>query len=313
MLFYIVKLFSINSINYLRILLKLYLIKRFMSFRPRNSKSGVSFISDEHFHSSTFMKGLDLPSRSMSALPDKESDAGDGESVRDGGEETIFDYSSSTIKNHLFQKTGLRIRPKLASAQAVLSSKLEQPLGTREERDEPLSRSPEEMVADSEVEEKQVKERVTADEALQEDSKNEATRKNLCKSRTELKEKLKDRMRERLGGCLDNIDESSERQMADSRRHRQRSWVAKQRHAHTSRDGELYMEKDGEERDGGMKEFVPHPVLSRVLLHSSASSSSSFNNSSAESDEVFSEGEDAAARRKTMSRVSGILGKATTI
>ncbi|XP_063342457.1 inositol-trisphosphate 3-kinase A [Pelmatolapia mariae] len=42
----------------------------------------------------------------------------------------------------------------------------------------------------------------------------------------------------------------------------------------------------------------PHPILSK-LLHSSTSSSSSLNLSSAESDEVFSEGEDAGSKRKT--------------
>ncbi|KAA0709705.1 Inositol-trisphosphate 3-kinase B [Triplophysa tibetana] len=249
----------------------------------------------------------------MSTLSGKASDAGDGEIVRDAGEENIFDFSSSSIKNHHFKTAGLRVRPKLASAQAVLSSKLEQPLGTQmsayeEQEDvkpeylERLARSTDEMTADKDIEKQ-----VMAEEALvKEDSKSEETRKNLWKGRTELKEKLKDRMRERLGGCLDSIDESSEREMTDSRRLRQRSWIAKQRQAHTAKDAELYMdrgtERDGEDKDRGMKEYVPHPVLSRVLLHSSASSSSSFNNSSAESDEVFSEGEDAAARRKTMSR-----------
>lgn len=255
------------------------------------------------------MKALDLPSQSMSTLSGKESDAGDGENARDAGEENIFDFSSSSIKNYHFKNTGPRNRPKLASAQAVLSSKLEQPLGTQtsahEEQEEPeslerLARSTEKMTTD-----KNTEKQARADEALvKEDLKNEATRKNLWKGRTELKEKLKDRMRERLGGCLENMDASSEREMTDSRRQRQRSWVTKQRHAHASRDGELYMDRDSEEQDRGMKEFVPHPVLSRVLLHSSASSSSSFNNSSAESDEIFSEGEDTAARRKTMNRVS---------
>ncbi|CAB1325070.1 unnamed protein product [Coregonus sp. 'balchen'] len=47
----------------------------------------------------------------------------------------------------------------------------------------------------------------------------------------------------------------------------------------------------------------PHPILSRMLMHSSvSSSSSSFNCSSAESDEVFSEGEDTASKRSTMRR-----------
>ncbi|XP_035809528.1 uncharacterized protein LOC118471116 [Amphiprion ocellaris] len=43
----------------------------------------------------------------------------------------------------------------------------------------------------------------------------------------------------------------------------------------------------------------PHPILSKLLHSSSSSSCSSINFSSAESDEVFSEGEDAASKRKT--------------
>ncbi|XP_010896686.3 inositol-trisphosphate 3-kinase B [Esox lucius] len=46
----------------------------------------------------------------------------------------------------------------------------------------------------------------------------------------------------------------------------------------------------------------PHPILSRMLLHSSVSSTSSSNFSSADSDEVFSEGEATASRRNTMKR-----------
>lgn len=49
---------------------------------------------------------------------------------------------------------------------------------------------------------------------------------------------------------------------------------------------------------------TPHPILSK-LLHSSSSSSScsSMNLSSAESDEVFSEGEDASSKRRTFRKV----------
>nr|XP_029515170.1 zinc finger CCCH domain-containing protein 13-like [Oncorhynchus nerka] len=73
-------------------------------------------------------------------------------------------------------------------------------------------------------------------------------------------------------------------------------------------------EKDGEKEgasslssEGSCSEThwspSPHPILSRMLMHSSVSSSaSSFNCSSAESDEVFSEGEDTASKRSTMRR-----------
>ncbi|KAM9414007.1 uncharacterized protein ACWYII_025553 [Salvelinus alpinus] len=73
-------------------------------------------------------------------------------------------------------------------------------------------------------------------------------------------------------------------------------------------------EKDGEKEgasslssEGSCSEThwspSPHPILSKMLMHSSVSSSaSSFNCSSAESDEVFSEGEDTASKRSTMRR-----------
>nr|XP_055034868.1 inositol-trisphosphate 3-kinase B isoform X1 [Misgurnus anguillicaudatus]XP_055034870.1 inositol-trisphosphate 3-kinase B isoform X1 [Misgurnus anguillicaudatus] len=263
------------------------------------------------------MKGLDLPLQSMSG---KLSAAGDGESMRDDvrAEENILDFSPSPIKpNHHLKKTGYRIRPKLASAQAVLSSRLGEPIETHtnlhEDKPEPLDCLPrpgKEVITGMDTEEKQVME---VEARVEEDSKmvfNAESRKNMWRSKSDLKEKLKGRMRERLGGSLDNIYEGKEREkMTESRRQRQRSWASKQRNIQatgTSRDGELYInrgtEKKGEEQNREMKDYVPHPVLSRVLLYSSASSSSSFNNSSAESDEVFSEGEDTAARRKTLNK-----------
>ncbi|XP_065131298.1 inositol-trisphosphate 3-kinase A isoform X2 [Paramisgurnus dabryanus] len=237
------------------------------------------------------MKGLDLPLQSMSTLSGKMSAAGDGESMRDDVhvEENILDFSSSPIKpNHHLKKTGFRIRPKLASAQAVLSSRLDEPMKMHTNLHEDikpelldcLPRAGKEATTGMDTEEKQVME----DEArVEENSKmlfNAESRKNMWRSKSDLKEKLKGRMRERLGGSLDNIYEGKEREkMTESRRQRQRSWASKQRNIQasgTSRDGELYMNR--------------------------ASSSSSFNNSSAESDEVFSEGEDTAARRKTLNK-----------
>uniref|UniRef100_A0A673KF87 Kinase n=1 Tax=Sinocyclocheilus rhinocerous TaxID=307959 RepID=A0A673KF87_9TELE len=139
---------------------------------------------------------------------------------------------------------------------------------------------------------------------------NAATRKSLWRSKIEPRERLKEGMRERLGASVESIDESNKGDFSNKRLHRKKSWGSRQRNTQTlvsSQDGEHYMEgsveKDGEE------ELVPHPVLSRFLFHSSASSSSSFNNSSAESDEVFSENEDTVARRQTMKKVSGTLGR----
>uniref|UniRef100_A0A673MEY5 Kinase n=1 Tax=Sinocyclocheilus rhinocerous TaxID=307959 RepID=A0A673MEY5_9TELE len=139
---------------------------------------------------------------------------------------------------------------------------------------------------------------------------NAATRKSLWRSKIEPRERLKEGMRERLGASVESIDESNKGDFSNKRLHRKKSWGSRQRNTQTlvsSQDGEHYMEgsveKDGEE------ELVPHPVLSRVLFHSSTSSSSSFNNSSAESDEVFSENEDTDTRRQTMKKVSGTLGR----
>lgn len=53
----------------------------------------------------------------------------------------------------------------------------------------------------------------------------------------------------------------------------------------------------------GIRE-IPHPILSKLLYSSSSTSScSSINLSSAESDEVFSEGEDAGSKRRTFRKV----------
>jgi len=68
--------------------------------------------------------------------------------------------------------------------------------------------------------------------------------------------------------------------------------------------GETLEGKD-EEADGMTEGSTqPHPILSRLLYSSStSSSSSSINLSSAESDEVFSEGEDAASKRSSFRKV----------
>ncbi|XP_016305721.1 inositol-trisphosphate 3-kinase B-like [Sinocyclocheilus anshuiensis] len=297
---------------------------RFSSSRAQNNKTGVSSISDENFPPSGFMKDLDSPPERMSILSEKKSNGSDGESMRDAIEERIFDFSPSSINqsNHI-KKTGFRARPKLASAHAVLSSKLEDPTEMQTNAcEEPEVMKPEplervcmdplpipagETTKDEDVEEQKVKERVMAGENLVEEGSNvplnAATRKSLWRSKIEPRERLKEGMRERLGASVESIDESNKGDFSNKRLHRKKSWSSRHRNTQTlvsSQDGEHYMEgsveKDGEE------ELVPHPVLSRVLFHSSASSSSSFNNSSAESDEVFSENEDTDTRRQTMKK-----------
>lgn len=270
------------------------------------------------------MKDLDsLPER-MSTLSEKKINGSEVESQRDAVEDKIFDFPPSSInQSHHVSSSRFRARPKLASAHAVLSSKLEEPTETltnyyEEAKPEPLEsvealQKPQEMTKDEDAEERRVNERVTADGTFggkaSKATFNAATRKSLWRGKIEPKERPKEGMRERLKGSFESIDESSEGDFGSRRMQRKKSWGSKQRKTQTfgSRDGENYMvgsmEKDIE------KEMVPHPVLSRVLFHSSASSSSSFNNSSAESDEVFSESEETAARRQTMKKVSEILGK----
>ncbi|XP_059372744.1 inositol-trisphosphate 3-kinase B-like isoform X2 [Carassius carassius] len=288
---------------------------RFFS-RAQNNKTGVLSISDENFPLSGFMKDLDSSPERMSTVSEKRSNGSYGETMRDAIEERIFDFSPSSINlNNPIKKTGFRARPKLASAHAVLSSKLEDPAEMQTNADEeaedmkpeplerncmdPLQIPTGETTKNKDTEEQKVKESMTASENLVEEGSkgamNAATKKSLWKSKIEL--------RERLGASLESIDESNEGDFSNKRLHRKKSWGSRQRNTQmlgSSRDGghfvEKSMEKDGEE------ELVPHPVLSRVLFHSSASSSSSFNNSSAESDEVFSENEDTVARRQTMKK-----------
>ncbi|XP_056106148.1 inositol-trisphosphate 3-kinase B [Rhinichthys klamathensis goyatoka] len=289
--------------------------------RAQNNKTRVSSVSDENFHLSGFMKDLDSTPERMSTLSEKKSNGRDEESMRDAVEDTMFDFSPSlNNQSHHNKNTVFRARPKLAAAHAVLSSKLEEPSGTQinaceeteDMKPEPLEYvcvdpppiPAGEMTKDEDVEEQRVKERVMASENLVEEGSkvalNAATRKSLWRGEMVLKEGV----RERLGGGLESIDESNEGEFNNKRVHRKKSWGLKQRNAQTfgsSRDGDHYTQ--GSMKKVGEEELVSHPVLSRVLLHSSsASSSSSFNNSSAESDEVFSESEDTAARRQTMKK-----------
>lgn len=260
------------------------------------------------------MKDLDSPPARMSTMSEKTSNGRDGESMRDAVEEKMFDFSPSlNNQSHHKKNTVFKARPKLAAAHAVLSSKLEEPPEsqinaceeTEDRKPEPRECVDPLPIPEMTEEEQRVKE---SENRVEEGSKvplNAAIRKSLWRGKVVPKEG----MQERLGAGLESIDESHEGDF-NKRMHRKKSWGTKQRNAKTlgsSRDGEDYMqgsvERDGEE------ELVPHPFLSRVLLHSSASSSSSFNNSSAESDEVFSESEDTAARRQTMKKVSVILRK----
>lgn len=306
----------------------LFIPPRFSFSRAQNNKTRVSSVSDENFHLSGFMKDLDSTPERMSTLSEKKNSGRDGESMRDAVEDKMFDFSPSLNNQSQYNKTTVfRARPKLAAAHAVLSSKLEEPTGTQinayeeteDAKPEPLEyvrvdlppKPAGEMTKDEDVEEQRVKERVMASENLVEEGSkvalNAATRKSLWRGEMVLKE----RVRERLGGGLESIDESNEGEFNNKRVHRKKSWGLKHRSAQTfgsSRDGDHYMQ--GSVKTDGEEELVPRSVLSRVLLHSSASSSSSsFNNSSAESDEVFSESEDTAARRQTMKKVSGTLGK----
>ncbi|TRY90135.1 hypothetical protein DNTS_031620 [Danionella cerebrum] len=208
----------------------------------------------------------------MSTLSEKMSKDADG----------TFDFSRSSVGHF----SDFRARPKLATAGAVLSSKLKEPMEIEENPYE--ERKSLECMEDEE--EKKGKEQMMASDAL-----NAAIRKTLWRNKIQPKERLKEEIRERVDGSPESMNEAN---FGDKQTHEEKSLGSKKKNKQTLllRDGQHCI--DGEKRE---RELVPHPVLSRVLFHSSASSSS-FNNSSAESDEVFSESEDAATRRQTMKK-----------
>ncbi|KAL7863114.1 hypothetical protein SRHO_G00120980 [Serrasalmus rhombeus] len=220
---------------------------------------------------------------------------------------------------------GRRSKPKLVSAQAVLSSRLE-PESIQEE---PLMNL--EIVQDGEpsavldcsknnvskdrkftVEERWEesvketgKERNTEEKALSTES-GAVSRKSMWKAGQ--RERWRGKRRERLGGSVEDL--AQENDIIQKEINRRIQWRDAENHwgSKERRDEESEKEDGLEERRQGSMEGDPEArgsmsqhVFSRVFAHSfassSSSSSSSFNCSSAESDEVFSEGEEMAKRK----------------
>lgn len=216
--------------------------------------------------------------------------------------EKINEFENNYMKEALLASR--RSKPKLASAQAVLSSRLE-PETIQKEPFLTASGNPEAWEHDSVP----IKHKNTKNIA------DEVCRKNMW--RAGQRERWRGKRRERLEGRVEYIEEednTTEKEMNQGirLRHIQRQWRSKE-----AQDEET--EKDVTGLRGAvqgnidmvaeMRGTVSHRIFSKVFANSfassSSSSSSSFNYSSAESDEVFSDGEE-MARRKDVRKVSGV-------
>lgn len=244
------------------------------------------------------------------------------------GEGDPFDSSPPTNRRNNYQAllSGRKSKPKLVSAQAVLSSRLESE-SIQEESVKPLenvTRTPENQEPGAVLEHSEtktddgrkstnkergneaVKERNIAEKGSLTESR-EVSRKNTW--RVGQRERWRGKRRERLGGSVENLAEENEAVDRETNcgirwKHTQKHWGSKERQDEESEkeDGSGSMERDTEAK-GAMSRHVFSRVLAHSFASSSSSSSSSFNCSSAESDEVFSEGEE-MAKRKDVRRVS---------
>ncbi|KAG7329276.1 hypothetical protein KOW79_007450 [Hemibagrus wyckioides] len=240
---------------------------------------------------STYMADEDESGRS--------SKAGTVESMRNqlkAEGEKINEFENNYMKEALLASR--RSKPKLASAQAVLSSRLE-PETIQKEPFVTASGNPKAWEHDSVP----IKHKNTKNIA------DEVSRKNMW--RAGQRERWRGKRRERLEGRVEYIEEednTTEKEMNQGirLRHIQRQWRSKEaQDEETEKDvtGLRGAVQGNINMDADMRGTVPHRIFSKVFASSfassSSSSSSSFNYSSAESDEVFSEGEE-MARRKDM-------------
>ncbi|TSY55754.1 Inositol-trisphosphate 3-kinase B [Bagarius yarrelli] len=207
-----------------------------------------------------------------------------------------------------------RPKPKLASAQAVLSSKLEPETIQKEPfllaSDNPHAWEPNNMPSCSEN-----------NRDIEKDKKNEKTKhiadklaeNNMWKAGQ--RERWKGRRREMLKGKLEYIevkDDTPEKEMNRGirLRHIQRQWRSKEAQDEDAEKDVTVLKgavQGNIDPDAEMSRTVPHRIFSKVFANSfasssSSSSSSSIKYSSTESDEVFSEGEE-VDRRKDVRRV----------
>ncbi|MCJ8734159.1 hypothetical protein PDJAM_G00232230 [Pangasius djambal] len=271
------------------------------------------------------MKGLEYTSRTMSASMDMpDEDESGSSSKEENGESRRKQLKAEGEKRDEFENNHMkeallasrRSKPKLASAQAVLSSRLE-PETIQKEPFVTASENPEDWESSSvlncsetnngekEKDRKNENTKYVADEGGL--FSGEVSRNNMW--RPGQRERWRGKRRERLEGRAENIDEEEntiEKEMNRGirLRHRQRQWRSKEAQDEESEKdvtglrGAVQGNIDG---DTEMRGTVPHHIFSKVFANSfassSSSSSSSFNYSSAESDEVFSEGEEMGKRK----------------
>ncbi|XP_026991180.1 inositol-trisphosphate 3-kinase A [Tachysurus fulvidraco] len=264
------------------------------------------------------MEELEFTSRKMSTsteMPDEDesgisSKAKTPESMRNqlkAEEEKIDEFANEAQLGS--QK---RSKPKLASAQAVLSSRLE-PETIQKEPFMTATESPEAWEPDNVL---SCSESNNGEKEIDRKHKNtkciadELSRKNIW--RAGQRERWRGKRRERLEG-IENIEEednATEKEMNQGirLRHIQSQWRSKEaqdEEAEKDVTGLRVAAQGNIDVDTEMRGTVPHRILSKVFANSftssSSSSSSSFNYSSAESDEVFSDGEE-MVRRKDVRR-----------
>ncbi|XP_053487641.1 inositol-trisphosphate 3-kinase B isoform X1 [Ictalurus furcatus] len=230
--------------------------------------------------------------------------------------ETIDEFENNCMKEALLASR--RSKPKLVSAQAVLSSRLEPEIIQKElfvsASEKPEDWEPNSMLNWSE----------TNTGAKEKDRENENTKHiagkgglfsgEMSRKNTWLagqRERLRGKRRERLEGRAENIEEEDDNTTNEKEmnpgirlRHTQRQWSSKEAQDEESEKDVTGLRGAAQRNidvDAEMRGTVPHRIFSKVLANSfassSSSSSSSFNYSSAESDEVFSEGEEMAKRK----------------
>ncbi|XP_066506030.1 inositol-trisphosphate 3-kinase B isoform X2 [Hoplias malabaricus] len=272
------------------------------------------------------MQGANVPSQSTEP---EDEDSLKNRVRKEGEKRDMFELGSfhPTNRANNFMKEALlrgrRSKPKLVSAQAVLSSQLEPesiqdgPEMTPENVEDmelsavldcPASntnacRAPTNEEIQEEATEKIAKE-INNDETSPLTDSNEGSRKNMWRAG----QRLRIRRRERLGASMEDLEEEKgivEKEINHGirRRHIQMNWGSTERRDEESEKEDRAEDRESRSIDGDYEAKGPMSchVFSRVLAHSfassSSSSSSSFNCSSAESDEVFSEGEEMAKRK----------------
>ncbi|XP_053361173.1 inositol-trisphosphate 3-kinase B [Clarias gariepinus] len=225
--------------------------------------------------------------------------------------EDIDAFENNCMKEALFATQ--RSKPKLVSAQAVLSSRLEPETIQKElfvtASEKPADWKPNSLQNWSETnngeKEKDRKKETTKHIADEGGSfSGEVSRKYMW--RAGQRERWRGMRRERLEGSAEEEANISAKEMNRGirLRHQQRQWRSKDTQDEESEKDVTRLrgaEQGNINGDAEMREPVPHRIFSKVFAtsfaSSSSSSSSSFNYSSAESDEVFSEGEEMVKRK----------------